>query len=81
MKNPAHIRTIFGENLRLLSRDYPSVTALSQNLGINRTQFNRYLYGESFPRPDILERICNFFHVDARILLEPLARHSAKNRP
>lgn len=63
---------MFGSNLRHLSRDYPSISELSRRLGINRTQFNRYLSGESFPRPDILDRICNFFNVDARILLEPL---------
>ncbi|WP_204114021.1 helix-turn-helix domain-containing protein [Shimia biformata] len=63
---------MFGENLRVLSRQYPSVSKLCRDLGINRTQFNRYLSGESFPRPDVLHRICNFFNVDARILLEPL---------
>jgi transcriptional regulator with XRE-family HTH domain len=45
---------------------------LSRQLSINRTQFNRYLSGESFPRPDVLGRICSFFNVDARILLEPV---------
>lgn len=73
MDNPAKIRTIFGENLRLLAQDHSSITILASKLGINRTQFNRYLSGESFPRPDILARICAFFDLDARILLEPLA--------
>jgi transcriptional regulator with XRE-family HTH domain len=63
---------MFGTNLRLLSRDYPSISALARDLGINRTQFNRYLSGESFPRPDVLSRICDFFGVDARVLLEPV---------
>lgn len=63
---------MFGRNLRNLSQNYPSVSELSRQLGINRTQFNRYLSGESFPRPDVLARICNFFGVDARILLEPV---------
>ncbi|SFS50618.1 hypothetical protein SAMN04488040_0675 [Sulfitobacter marinus] len=71
-ENPAKIRSVFGENLRLLSKDQPSITALASALGINRTQFNRYLSGESFPRPDILARICAFFDVNARIMLEPL---------
>ncbi len=62
---------MFGANLRLLSQDYSSISELARQLGINRTQFNRYLSGESFPRPDVLERICTFFDVDARILLEP----------
>jgi transcriptional regulator with XRE-family HTH domain len=47
-------------------------------LGINRTQFNRYLCGESFPRPDVLSRICEFFEVDARILLEPIETLGAR---
>ena len=62
---------MFGANLRLLANQYPSVAALCRDLDINRTQFNRYLAGDSFPRPDVLHRICTFFNVDARILLEP----------
>ena len=52
---------MFGRNLRLLGQPYASVSALCRELGINRTQFNRYLSGESFPRPDILQRICAYF--------------------
>lgn len=71
-KSPAELRSMFGANLRLLARAYPSISELSRQLGINRTQFNRYLAGESFPRPDVLARICAFFDVDARVLLEPV---------
>ena len=71
-RSPAELRDMFGANLRLLSQSYPSIAELSRQLGINRTQFNRYLSGESFPRPDILARICAFFDLDARILLEPV---------
>ena len=70
--DPAGLRNIFGANLRLLSSEYPSIAGLCRELGINRTQFNRYLSGESFPRPDVLHRICEFFGKDARILLEPV---------
>lgn len=63
---------MFGKNLRILAKRYPSVSELSRQLQINRTQFNRYLSGESFPRPDVLDRICAFFGVDARILLDPV---------
>lgn len=70
--DPAALRGIFGANLRRLSEIYPSVAGLCRELGINRTQFNRYLSGESFPRPDVLYQICSFFDVDARILLEPV---------
>lgn len=71
-RSPAELRGIFGANLRELSRVFPSISELSRQLGINRTQFNRYLSGESFPRPDVLARICEFFSVDARVLLEPV---------
>lgn len=70
--DPAALRRVFGENLKALCADHPSIAGLSRQLGINRTQFNRYMTGESFPRPDILHRICEFFDVDARILLEPV---------
>lgn len=72
-RSPAELRSMFGANLRQLAQGYPSISELSRQLGINRTQFNRYLSGESFPRPDVLARICNFFEVDARVLLEPVA--------
>ncbi len=63
---------MLGRNLRLLSKKYKSITDLCRQLDVNRTQFNRYLSGDSFPRPDVLHRICTFFGTDARILLEPL---------
>ena len=80
------MRGIFGANLRQLSRQFSSIAGLCRELGINRTQFNRYLSGESFPRPDVLHRICVFFGVDARILLEPVsdiraARSDLLNHP
>jgi transcriptional regulator with XRE-family HTH domain len=71
-KTPAELRSMFGSNLRQLASQYSSISELSRQLGINRTQFNRYLAGESFPRPDVLARICDFFDVDARMLLEPV---------
>lgn len=71
-RTPAQLRNMFGANLHMLAAEYPSISALSRDLGINRTQFNRYLSGESFPRPDVLARMCDFFSVDARVLLEPL---------
>lgn len=70
--DPVQLRSVFGANLRKLADRYSSVAGLCRELGINRTQFNRYLSAESFPRPDVLHRICTFFDVDARILLEPV---------
>ncbi|WP_363323289.1 helix-turn-helix transcriptional regulator [uncultured Tateyamaria sp.] len=80
-RSPAELRSMFGENLRILAQKYPSISELSRQLGINRTQFNRYLSGESFPRPDVLARICGFFKVDARVLLEPVSGISSGHDP
>ncbi|MGH1414643.1 MAG: helix-turn-helix domain-containing protein [Pelagimonas sp.] len=71
---PAELRSMLGANLRQLSNQAASISALCRDLGINRTQYNRYLAGESFPRPDVLHRICSYFQVDARILLEPVEK-------
>ena len=71
--SPSELRNTLGANLRELAKSTESISALCRDLGINRTQFNRYLQGESFPRPDILYRICQYFNVDARIILEPLS--------
>ncbi len=79
--SPAQLRAMFGANLRQLSDAYPSISDLSRQLGINRTQFNRYLAGESFPRPDVLARICHFFDVDARVLLEPVDQIGIQQDP
>jgi len=80
-RTPAELRSMFGANLRILAESYPSISELSRQLGINRTQFNRYLSGESFPRPDVLARICEFFDVDARVLLEPVENISGGADP
>lgn len=80
-RTPAQLRNMFGANLRTLSAKYPSISALARDLGINRTQFNRYLSGESFPRPDVLARMCDFFSVDARVLLEPVDQVARSTGP
>lgn len=80
-RSPVELRSMFGGNLRILAESYPSISELSRQLGINRTQFNRYLSGESFPRPDVLSRICEFFEVDARVLLEPVQNITSGSDP
>ncbi|MGH1330582.1 MAG: helix-turn-helix domain-containing protein [Paracoccaceae bacterium] len=77
--NASQTRAVFAENLRLLLRGHPSVAQVCREIGINRTQFNRYLSSEAFPRPDVLSLICNYFEVDARILLEPLDQIGASS--
>ncbi len=80
-QSPAQLRNMFGSNLRSLSAGYASISDLARQLGINRTQFNRYLSGESFPRPDVLSRICAFFGVDARVLLQPVSEIGSSQDP
>ena len=60
-RSPADIRAVFSPNLKELMGAPPNVSALCRELSLNRTQFNRYLAGESFPRPDILQKICIHF--------------------
>lgn len=82
MYGSTYIRDVFSQNLKALMKDKVSVTELSRDLDLNRTQINRYLTGESAPRPEILSRICDYFKVDARILtvaLEDLAAEQEKN--
>jgi transcriptional regulator with XRE-family HTH domain len=80
-QSPAQLRNMFGSNLRILSAGYASISDLARQLGINRTQFNRYLSGESFPRPDVLSRMCTFFGVDARVLLQPVGEIGSTQDP
>jgi transcriptional regulator with XRE-family HTH domain len=70
-RSPQELRVLLSSNLRVLTKDRV-VSKICKSANINRTQFNRYLTGESFPRPDILDRICRYFEVDANILLRPL---------
>lgn len=72
MTTASEIRAIFGRNLRKLVEQKGTISSVSSELGINRTQLNRYLNSEAFPRPDTLTLICDFFNVDARILNEEL---------
>lgn len=67
-----NIKNVFGHNLRELCQDRPSLAFVARELGLNTVQMNRMLKGESFPKPDLLVKICDYFSVDARILTSPL---------
>lgn len=51
-------------NLRLLCSYRPSISVVARDLGLNRSQLNRYLAGSSLPRPPLLRRICDHFGVE-----------------
>ena len=71
--SPSEIRNIFSQNLRILCKSRGSVSEVCRAIGVNRTQFSRYLAGDAFPRPDLLLRLCDYFEVDANILIRPVA--------
>ncbi|WP_339114913.1 helix-turn-helix transcriptional regulator [Thioclava sp. GXIMD2076] len=56
-------------NLRLLCSYHSSIVSVCQQLGVNRSQFNRYLTGETFPSLRSMRRICDFFGVEEAELL------------
>ena len=62
----------FGKNLRKLSTTRQTIAQVCRDLDINRVQFNRYMSGHSFPKPNVLDRICRYFNVDARIYVDEL---------
>ena len=78
---PQQLREMLGKNLRVLIEGSASVSQVCRDIGVNRTQFLRYLSGEAHPRPDVLHRICRHFGVDARILLEPVETLRAEAEP
>jgi transcriptional regulator with XRE-family HTH domain len=51
-------------NLRLLCSYRPSISVVARDLGLNRSQLNRYLAGTSTPRPALLRKICDHFGVE-----------------
>ncbi|MFV0385939.1 helix-turn-helix domain-containing protein [Paracoccus sp. (in: a-proteobacteria)] len=69
---PSSVLPVFGENLRFLTSLRGTQARVAEDLGIGRVQFQRYLRGESFPKPNLLKKVCDYFGVDARILTEPL---------
>ena len=51
-------------NLRLLCGYRPSISTVARDLGLNRSQLNRYLAGSSTPRTALMRRICDYFGVE-----------------
>ena len=68
----SELRLIFSRNLAAMVGGEKSVAECARRLRISRSQMNRFLSGNSYPRPEILERICRYFSVDARIMTTPL---------
>ena len=59
------------ENLRFLCGFYASISEVCRRVGINRSQFNKYLAGATRPSPYAMRRICNFFGVEEHEIYLP----------
>ncbi|WP_181699507.1 helix-turn-helix domain-containing protein [Chthonobacter albigriseus] len=59
------MQTNLASNLYYLCGFYPSVSHVCRTVGINRTQFNRYLAARARPSRHMLSRLCDFFGVEA----------------
>lgn len=64
------------KNLRLLCSYHRSIAEVCRNLGVNRSQFNRYLSGETFPSLRLMRRMCDFFGVEETEILMPHGQFS-----
>lgn len=58
-------------NLKALCSYHKSIAEVCRQLGMNRSQFNRYLSGETFPSLRIMRRMCDFFGVEEAEILMP----------
>ena len=64
------------KNLRLLCSYHKSIAEVCRQLGVNRSQFNRYLNGETFPSLRSMRRMCDFFGVEESEILLPHGQFS-----
>jgi len=53
----------FAQNLKYICSFEKSVAKICRNLNINRSQFGRYLRGETLPSANNLRLLCNYFNV------------------
>ncbi|RUX91434.1 MULTISPECIES: helix-turn-helix transcriptional regulator [unclassified Mesorhizobium] len=68
------IRENLAANLRRLIQRHASVSAVCRELGVNRTQFERYLQGKAIPNKATARLICDYFKIDENELYrEPAA--------
>lgn len=63
----------FPNNLRFLCSYKESISHVCRDLGINRSQFNRYLSGTITPRASLMRKICDYFGVEHHEILLPEA--------
>lgn len=64
-------RLDFVDNLKLLCSHYSSIAEVCRKIGINRTQFNKYLTGQVSPSKANIRIICDFFGVEEFEIMMP----------
>lgn len=64
----------FCRNLRLACSFHPSIAVVCRKLDLNRPQFNKYLSGATRPSAHTLQRICDFFGLEAHEIMLPHTR-------
>lgn len=80
MSSYSEVRMVFAENLRdLIHSRQASVSMIANETGLPRQQLSRYLAGTVLPNMECLEKISDFFSVDARILFTPLESLYSQN--
>jgi transcriptional regulator with XRE-family HTH domain len=55
--------TTFAVNLQRLVADHGGVSKVAAALGVNRTQFHRYVSGTAMPRPTLIRQMATYFNV------------------
>lgn len=63
---------VFAHNLRKLCDQHPSIAHVARALDLSKVQMSRFLAGTSHPKPALLQRICDYFGVDGRVVLIPI---------
>ena len=59
------------QNIRLLCSYHKSIADVCRQLGVNRSQFNRYLNGQTLPSLRVLRKMCDFFGLEEAELMLP----------
>jgi len=64
------------KNLRLLCSYHKSIADVCRLLNVNRSQFNRYLNGQTLPSLRLMRKLCDFFGIEEAELLMPHGQFS-----
>ena len=63
------LKEVVGRNLVRLTKDATSISDICREIGVHRSQFERYLKGRSLPSDEMLARLASYFKVTAADLV------------